>query len=267
MSTLALGQAFGRVPHRFTAEGIALSPVIHHESRVNVEHAHEAAFVTMMLDGAYIEKAGLRRFPFERFTALFHAAGIDHQDFIGGTGVQLLIFEFRPDLIDARRLRGLRDVSGSRVAWDMLALYRSAATLDPLEFESRSMSLIAAIGSLKAPRTMAPLQRAREYLHAHYREPLTMRDLARSASVHPVYLGQLFHRELGETVADYVKRLRVRSAAEELARSDTPIAQIAFEHGFCDQSHFQRVFKRFCGVTPARFRSSSATLPPALASA
>jgi AraC-like DNA-binding protein len=241
--------------------------VIHHDARINAQHAHEAAFVTMMLDGAYTEKAGLRRFPFERFTAVFHAAGMDHQDFIGGSGVQLLIFEFRPDLIDARRHRGLRDVSGSRVAWDMLALYRNAARLEPLEFESNSMSLIAAIGSVKLPRDLPSLQRARDYLHAHFREPLTMRDVARAASVHPVYLGQMFRRELGETVADYVKRLRVRAAAEQLSRTETPIAHIAFDHGFCDQSHFQRVFKKFCGVTPAKFRSSSATLPPTLASA
>ena len=30
--------------------------------------------------------------------------------------------------------------------------------------------------------------------------------------------------------------------------------EIAFEHGFCDQSHFHRVFKKFAGVTPAEFR-------------
>ena len=267
MSTLGLGQAFGCIPHRWTADGIALSPVIHHDRRINVEHAHEAAFVTMMLDGAYTEKAALRRFPFERFTAVFHGAGIDHQDFIGGSGVKLLIFEFRPELIDAQRNRGLRDVSGSRAAWDMLALYREAPSLDPLEFETRAMRLIAAIAPIRSPRDMPTLRRAREYLHAHFCEAVTMRDVARAAAVHPVYLGQMFHRELGETVADYVKRLRVRASAEQLARGDTPIAQIAFEHGFCDQSHFQRVFKKFCGVTPAKFRSSLATLPPALASA
>ncbi|HLJ74231.1 MAG TPA: AraC family transcriptional regulator [Thermoanaerobaculia bacterium] len=256
MSTLALGQAFGCVPHRWSAEGIALSPVIHHEPRINVEHAHEAAFVTMMLDGVYTEKAGLRRFRFEQFTTLFHAASIDHQDFIGGSGVRLLIFEFQPDLIDAGQLRGLRDLSGSRAAWDMLALYRSAASIEPLEFESRSMSLVAAITSVKTPRDLPSVQRARDYLHANFRSAVTMRDVARAAAVHPVYLGQAFHRQLGETIADYVKRLRVRAAAEQLSRTRTPIAEIAFDLGFCDQSHFQRVFKKFCRVTPAEFRAS-----------
>jgi AraC family transcriptional regulator len=239
--------------------------VIHAQERVNVEHAHEAAFVTLMLDGEYTEKAALRSFRFERFSAMFHSAGIEHQDFIGRPGVRLLMFEFTPEL--GEKSRGLRDLSGSRAAWEMLALYRDAVSIEPLDFESRAMTLIAAIESLRVPRDLPSLSRAREYIHANLRSTITVRDIARAAAVHPVYLGQTFHRELGETIADYVKRLRVRAAAEQLSRSRTPIAEIAFEFGFCDQSHFQRVFKKFCGVTPAQFRSSSATLQREPASA
>src|SRR5438552_2475937 len=103
----------------------------------------------------------------------------------------------------------------------------------------------------ETPRDLPSLQRAREYLHANFRERVTMADLARAASMHPVYLGQMFHRHFGETAGDYVKRLRVRAAAEQLSKSDVPLSEIAFQHGFCDQSHFHRVFKKFAGLTPA----------------
>ena len=261
MSVLALGQYFGRVPQRWAADSVALSPVIHDQPRVNVAHAHEAAFVTVMLDGEYRETAALRSFSFERFTALYHPPGIEHQDFIGAPGVRLLLFEFQPALlegVDDKRseFRSLRDLSGSRAAWDLLALYRTAADIEPLDFESRALQLIGTIAPLarSAPRDVPSAQRARDYLHENFRRPVSMTELARAASVHPVYLGQTFHRHFGETVGDYVKRLRVRSAAEQLSVSDLPLAEIAFEHGFCDQSHFHRVFKRFAGVTPAQFR-------------
>src|SRR5262249_50613807 len=125
MSTLALGQAFGRVPQRWSTDSISLTPVIHDQRRVNVMHAHEAAFVTLLLDGDYIENAARRSFRFDRYTAVFHPPGIEHQDFIGAPGVKLLMFEFRSELLDGADIRrsdfrSLRDLSGSRAAWDML---------------------------------------------------------------------------------------------------------------------------------------------------
>jgi AraC family transcriptional regulator len=228
---------------------------------MNAPHAHEAACVLLMLDGDYREAAALRSFRYERFTTVYHPPGIEHQDVIGASGVRLLVFEFRPDLLegaDANRsqFRSLRDVTGSRAAWDLLKLYRIAPNSDPLDFEARALELIAAIAPLaRATRRDLPsVQRAREYLHANFRRPVTMADLARAASIHPVYLGQMFHRHFGETVGDYVQRLRVRAAAEQLSNSNLSLAEIAFEHGFCDQSHFHRVFKKFAGVTPGQFR-------------
>jgi AraC family transcriptional regulator len=260
---LGLGQYFGRVPHRWAADSIVLSPVIHDQRRVNVEHAHEAAFVTLMLAGEYTEKAALRSYRFERFTAIYHPPALEHQDFVGGPGVRLLMFEFRPELVDAIDIkrsdfRSLRDLSGSRIAWDLLALYHDALRgSDPLDFESRALQLIARLAPVTRTAALdtAPLQRAREYLHAHFQERLMMKDIARAAGIHPVYLGQSFQRRFGETVGSYATRLRIRAAAEVLSTSDIPLATLAFDYGFCDQSHFQRVFKRFAGVTPAAFRS------------
>ena len=262
MSVLALGQYFGRVPRRWSADSCTLSPVIHDQSRVNVAHAHEAAFVTLMLDGEYTEKAALRSFRFERFSTMFHPAGIEHQDFIGAPGVRLLMFEFTSELIEDTRYRSMRDLSGSRATWDLLALYRDAPNIEPLEFESRALDLIGRIVPLArtTPRDLPSLQRAREYLHARFRDRLMMKDVARAAGVHPVYLGQAFRREFGETIGAYVNRMRIRAAAEQLSSSDAPLADVAFEHGFCDQSHFQRVFKRLSGRTPAEFRKNSEAL-------
>jgi len=257
-----LGQYFGRVPWRWSGESLALSPVIHDQRRVNVAHAHEAAFVTLMLDGEYTETAARRSFRFDRFTAIYHPPGLEHQDFVGAPGVRLLMFEFRPELlggieIDRNEVASLRDLSGSRAAFELLALYRDAGSAgQSLEIESRALELVARIvlSSRSTPRDLPSLTRAREYLHAHFRGRMTMKDIARAVGIHPVYLGQMFRRELGETVGKYVTRLRVRAAADQLSRGNTPLAAIAFEHGFCDQSHFQRTFKKWSGFTPAEFR-------------
>src|SRR5436190_3260738 len=135
----------------------------------------------------------------------------------------------------------------------MLALYRDmSADHDPLEYESRALTIVARLAGQVPARDLPSLERAREYLHAAFRNPIAVRD---AAGLHPVSPGQSFRRQFGETIA-HVNRLRVRAGAEQLGKSDATLAAIACEQGFCDQSHFQRVFKRFSGYTPAEFRAS-----------
>jgi AraC-like DNA-binding protein len=52
----------------------------------------------------------------------------------------------------------------------------------------------------------------------------------------------------------YIKRLRVRLACHALVYGNKPLAQVAADHGFCDQSHFTREFHRQTGVTPRQYR-------------
>ncbi len=263
----SLGQTIGRVPQRWAAPAMVLSPVVHERARLNESHAHEAAFVTMVLDGDYAETAGHRSIHYERFTAFYHPPQLEHVDRVGAPGVRLLFFEFRPGLLDglgvhAERGRSLRDLSATRPAWEMLSLYASARhDDDPLAFEAHALEVIAGIFRLPpaAWRDVPSLRRIRDYLHAHFRARITMGDLAATAGLHPVYLGQMFRRETGETIAGCVSRLRVRAAAGQLVATKDPLASIAFDLGFCDQSHFQRVFRKVSGLTPAAFRATFAT--------
>ncbi|HEX7190974.1 MAG TPA: hypothetical protein VF381_05310, partial [Thermoanaerobaculia bacterium] len=217
-TALSLGQYFGRTPIRWSADGLALTVVVHDQKRLNVRHAHEAAFVTLMLDGQYSESTGQRSLSFERFTAVFHPAQLEHQDTIGTPGARLLMFEFRPELlegaaVDRTRFRTMRDLSGSSAAWQLLSLVRDASSGEPLEIESRALDLLARVTPLAAtPRDLPSLQRARDYIHARFRDRITMSEIASAAGIHPVHLGQSFHREYGETAGSYVTRLRIRDA-------------------------------------------------------
>ena len=110
----------------------------------------------------------------------------------------------------------------------------------------------------RVPRDLRSLRRACEYVHAHFGENLTLAQVARAAGVHPVYLGQIFRQEFGETLGEYLNRIRVRAAAERLANSDLPLSAIALDFGFYDQSHFTRIFRQVTGATPGVFRADYA---------
>ena len=129
-----------------------------------------------------------------------------------------------------------------------------------LDIESRAVALAFSIVkfSSSTPRDLRSLQRAREYVHAHFSENLTLARVARAAGVHPVYLGQIFRQEFGETLGEYLNRIRVRAAAAMLANSDLPLTAVAVDLGFYDQSHFTRVFRQLTGATPGTFRNEYA---------
>ncbi len=55
----------------------------------------------------------------------------------------------------------------------------------------------------------------------------------------------------------FLRRARVEEAARRLAEGAAPLAQIALECGFCDQSHLSRTFKRLMGLTPGAWRRAS----------
>jgi AraC family transcriptional regulator len=268
MSTsLNIGQFFGKISQRWAADSIVVNRLVHTEPRALPSHAHQAGFVSLMLRGEYREMAGFSQFGYQPFSCIYHPPGMDHRDEIGHAGVTLLTLEFKPELFDAMDfatvdLRAITDLSGQRPAWELMDLYRriSSTAANDLDIESRAVALAFSIVqfSSSTPRDLRSLRRALEYIHAHFSENLTLARVARAAGVHPVYLGHIFRQEFGETLGEYLNRIRVRAAAAMLANSDLPLSAVAVDLGFYDQSHFTRMFRRLTGATPGTFRSEYA---------
>ncbi|MBS1664566.1 MAG: helix-turn-helix domain-containing protein [Bacteroidetes bacterium] len=72
------------------------------------------------------------------------------------------------------------------------------------------------------------------------------------------YLGRYFKKHAGETMQDYVMRYKLRLIEHRLVHSDLRINEIAAELGFTDESHLNRMFKKFRGVSPTAFRKGLA---------
>jgi len=265
--SLNIGQFFGKVSQRWAADSVVVNRLVHTQPRSLPSHAHQAGFVSLMLQGEYRETAGFSQFGYQPFSCIYHPPGMDHHDEIGQAGVTLLTLEFKPELFDgmdfaAVNLRPIIDLSGRLPAWELMDLYQriSSNAANDLDIESRAVALAFSIVkfSIRAPRDLRSLQRAREYVHAHFSENLTLARVARAAGVHPVYLGQIFRKQFGETLGEYLNRIRVRAAAGLLANSDVPLSSIAVDLGFYDQSHFTRVFRQVTGATPGTFRGEYA---------
>jgi len=94
--------------------------------------------------------------------------------------------------------------------------------------------------------------RAHDYLREHYRDDVSLDELARAAGVSRCHLCRLFSVAMGLPPHAYQLQLRLARARELLAHG-TPPARVAAEVGFCDQSHMGRCLKAAIGVTPSQY--------------
>jgi len=105
------------------------------------------------------------------------------------------------------------------------------------------------------PRLTPPVRLSLEHLLANYSAPITLTDLAAITGRTAFQLIRAFRKELGVTPHAMLIRIRIRHAKSLLARGE-PIAGVAVDLGFVDQTHFGRHFKRIQNETPGRFRSA-----------
>jgi YesN/AraC family two-component response regulator len=98
------------------------------------------------------------------------------------------------------------------------------------------------------------VRRAMAYLHEHYDEPVSRRDIAQHVGMAEDHLTHCFRQELGTTPIAYLNRYRINQAKRLLKESEQNITEIAFAVGFSDSGYFSRVFRRETGTSPEAFR-------------
>ncbi len=109
----------------------------------------------------------------------------------------------------------------------------------------------------------AVLGRVLAHVRTHFAEPVDNAALAAVAGRSVRAIERLFQRHLGVTPQHYLRRLRVRLACRALVHGAASLTAVAHAHGFYDQSHFVREFRRETGLTPGAYRVRYAGTPVA----
>jgi len=233
--------------------GFRVSDLVFPPARRLRWHAHPLGCIAVVVEGA----VGKR---FRSFDADAEAGVVvtmppeePHEDRFGRTGASIVVVEAE-DFAD--------DVSCSPDAEATLVARRIRRELEwpdaftPLAVEGLALELTAIAGRRGARgHAHDRVERARAILRDRFREPPSPGELAEALGIHRAHLARVFRARYSESLGEYVRRLRLQWAAAELASTETPLAVLAVEAGFCDQSHFTRAFRKLYGVTPARFRA------------
>lgn len=98
--------------------------------------------------------------------------------------------------------------------------------------------------------------RAKEWIEAHYHEPLTLPKVATVAQVTPSHLCRMFHRSTGITFRLFLSRTRITQVCKLLADQRNSVAEAALAVGFQSISQFNRTFHRQIGQSPSEYRTA-----------
>ncbi|BCX46315.1 transcriptional regulator [Haloferula helveola] len=92
------------------------------------------------------------------------------------------------------------------------------------------------------------------HIQSNLDQPLRHAELASMIGLSGSQLSRLFRASFGESVGQYIKRVRLHAAASRLLTTESSIAEIAAHFSYYDPSHFTREFHRFHGMSPRDYR-------------
>ena len=93
------------------------------------------------------------------------------------------------------------------------------------------------------------------YIRQNYMA-ITLKDVAEHVALNSSYLSYLFKKCAGQSYSEYLNKVRI-DASKQFLRDGVPLSEIAQNTGFTDQSYYIKVFKRFEGVSPSKWRKNN----------
>lgn len=167
---------------------------------------------------------------------------------------------------------GLSSPRVARLHYELLTRIRrhdAALALDDTLSELADESIRVVYGTrteLRARRTLSAatgrrrrdlMEAAKLTINQSLASPPPLGDLAGSFGCSPFHLSRVFRETAGVSLRRYTQQLRVRVAADRLARGARNLTDLALELGYTDHSHLTNAFRREWGLPPSRFRAGA----------
>lgn len=95
------------------------------------------------------------------------------------------------------------------------------------------------------------------FIEAHYRQPISLGDVAQEAGYSPAYLTNLVQSHTGRTVKQWIIERRMAEAKTLLVTTDQSVRHIAEASGYSDAAYFTRQFRQLHGASPQTWRAQS----------
>lgn len=95
------------------------------------------------------------------------------------------------------------------------------------------------------------------YIQKHYKDASGLSEISAFLGISPGYFSALFKKKTGKTYVEYLNEVRLKEAAKELLGSDDKLTVVAENCGFNNVEYFCRMFKKYMGMSPAKWREKN----------
>jgi AraC-like DNA-binding protein len=99
-----------------------------------------------------------------------------------------------------------------------------------------------------------------QYIHDHYCESLSNRDIAQVFNYHPVHINRMMVRYTGFSLHQYLINYRITEAINMMQTNRLSITDIAYAVGFANVGHFTKYFRKVTGMNPRKYISSHGSM-------
>lgn len=262
------GHLYGQNLMTRNVAGLTLTEIAYPPGFQVRRHSHELSQLCFVGDGTFSDFYGKKSREVKPLTLIARPCEEAHAQRFHNAGARCFVIE-----IGGESLRRVREYSpvlddsaefqSGLVAWLATRLYNEFHHQDDassLAIEGLTLEILSEVSrrTVRVSERKAPrwLEHGREFLHAHFSEPLTLADVANSSGAHPTHLARVFRQHYHCTIGEYVRRLRIEFACRQASLTDASLTEIAVAAGFYDQSHFSRTFKQIVGLTPGQYRAA-----------
>lgn len=138
---------------------------------------------------------------------------------------------------------------------DFLNTLENSTNLDDLQRDLLQIVDQIQKAVLRSGKQMSQIIRnTTEYIAKHLTDNLALETIAEAVSANPSYLSRVFKKECGETLTEYITRMRIEKAKELLRLPDYFVYQVSEATGFNDPAYFSTLFKKYVGISPKEYK-------------
>ena len=106
-------------------------------------------------------------------------------------------------------------------------------------------------------RQLEQLTALLEWIEEHYTERISLADLSKASGLNEKYLCRFFKAYTSHSPIDYVNRLRVERAADDLRTGQCTVTEAAYANGFNDSAYFTKTFRHIKGISPTAYKKEA----------
>ena len=119
--------------------------------------------------------------------------------------------------------------------------------------------MAADVFSFHGVRHSSVLRRAERFIWDNYTRKISLEEIAAYSGLSAPYFSTIFKEEMGENLSSYLNRLRIEKASNLLMTTGKNLSEISEICGFEDQSWFSKIFKKYNGISPGKFRDKGSS--------